>query len=121
MANVDMRQKIVGEILNLWNEDNAAARAAFAEKWIAPDFNYADPHLKSPATSRQAFLDFLSAFRSSLPDADVKLEGTPLAHHDYAMIRFALARGGTPFSKGVFFLTFGPDDRLAQMVGFVDS
>jgi hypothetical protein len=121
VANLDMRVKIVNEILDLWNMDNATAQAAFAEKWIVPDFQYADAHLKPPTTSRQGFLDFLSVFRSRLPDASVEFLGAPTAHNDYAMIKFAVMRGGEPFSKGVFFLTFDKSDRLAQMIGFVEG
>jgi hypothetical protein len=121
MADQETRQNISGRILDLWNTDDAAFRAAFVEEWIVPEFIYADAHLSPPAKSRQAFLDFLSMFRSRLPDARVELAGPPLMHNDYAMIRFSLSRGGKPFSKGVFFLSFDDGDRLVQMVGFVEG
>jgi hypothetical protein len=121
MSETGTRAKLAGEILTLWNTDDAAARAAFAEDWIVPDFIYADAHLSPPAKSRQAFLDFLSMFRSRLPDARVELAGPPLMHNDFAMIRFSLSRGGKPFSKGVFFLSFDNGDKLVQMVGFVEG
>jgi hypothetical protein len=121
MPDTGTRTKLAGEILDLWNTDDAAFRAAYAQERIVPDFMYADAHLKPPATSRQGFLDFLSMFRSRLPDARVELAGSPAMHNDFAMIRFSVSRGGKPFSKGVFFLSFDDGDRLAQMIGFVEG
>jgi hypothetical protein len=121
MPDTGTRATLAGEILTLWNTDDAASRAAFAEEWIVPDFMYADAHLSPPTTSRQGFLDFLSMFRSRLPDARVELAGSPAMHNDFAMIRFSVSRGGKPFSKGVFFLSFDGRDRLVQMVGFVEA
>jgi hypothetical protein len=121
MTNVQTKEKIAAEILTLWNIDDAAERSMKAEQWTVSDFRYADPHKPSPATSRSEFLDYLSGFRSALPDAAVALTGQPSLHSGYALLQFEVTRAGQFYSKGQFFLRFSEDDMLTEMVGFLDE
>jgi hypothetical protein len=107
-------------VLKLWSTADPAERARMAKDWLSASIVYADPHVPQPISSREGFLKFIEIFRANLSDAEVQLTAAPQIHHTYARLRFAVLRGGKPFSSGSFFLTFDASGRIERMIGFVD-
>ncbi len=107
-------------LLSAWNEADADARATILDEALAASFLYEDPHAPAPFEGADGMAQYLTIFRTNLPDAMLLPLGTPQVTHGMAKVRARLNRGGEPFAELTFVAQAG-DGGLVRVTGFVES
>jgi hypothetical protein len=108
------------KLLTAWNEAEEDARDAILDEALAASFTYEDPHAPEPMTGKDGMAQYLTIFRTNLPDAVLLPQGAPRVTHGTAMAHARIDRGGTPFARLVF-VGAAEDGRLTRVTGFVES
>ncbi len=104
----------------MWNEPDAAARAAvIAQAWVE-DATYVDPVLE--AEGHEALSAMVARVQEMFPGHRLRPVGTVDAHHD--QLRFGWELVGPDGSVAMAGLDVGavsPDGRLARITGFLED
>ena len=108
---------IVTRYMAAWNEPDEAARRALLEQCWSDDGVYLDP--RASLTGRDELARHIGAMQASRPGARLEFMSGIDVHHDVARFLWRLVRAdGTCGETSVDFGEFGPDGRLAKIVGF---
>ena len=107
----------VDTYLAMWNEEDAAARAALIERAWAADGRYVDPMLE--AEGHAALGDMVAGVHAQFPGHRFRRTTGLDAHHDQVRFGWELAApDGTVTVAGLDVGELGPDGRLVRITGF---
>lgn len=107
----------VDTYLEMWNETDAARRAAHIERAWAADGRYVDPMLE--AQGHAALADMVAGVHEQFPGHRFRRLSGVDVHHD--QLRFAWELAGPDGAIAVAGIDVGmlaPDGRLRQITGF---
>ncbi|MEM8823219.1 MAG: nuclear transport factor 2 family protein [Pseudomonadota bacterium] len=119
MADADPGQVLL-KLLSAWNEADAEARDHILDEALAASFTYEDPHAPAPFQGKDGMAEYLTIFRTNLPDAVVLPLGAPSITHNTALARARLDRNGEPFASLIFIGTLDGGG-LSRVTGFVEE
>jgi hypothetical protein len=110
-------RELVEQYFAMWNETDAARRAALiASVWSAEPY-YVDPMFE--ARGAAALDGLVNGVHTQYPGHRFRLVGEPEAHHERARWDWALVSpAGAPIRRGVDFATLSGEARLREVVGF---
>ena len=112
--------ELLVKLLSAWNEADEATRDTILDEALGASFIYEDPHAPAPFEGRDGMAEYLTIFRTNLPDAMLLPMGSPSVTHGTALVRARLDRDGTPFAELMFIGQMG-EDGLTRVTGFVES
>ncbi|MEM7487930.1 MAG: hypothetical protein AAF390_02270 [Pseudomonadota bacterium] len=119
MADADPGTALL-KLLSAWNEADAGARETILDEALAASFTYEDPHAPAPFEGRDGMAEYLTVFRTNLPDAVLLPIGAPSVTHGTALARARLDRNGEPFAQ-LLFVGRADADGLTRVTGFVEA
>lgn len=111
----------VERYLEIWNEPDAALRAAKIREVWTDDATYTDP--LASVSGHEAINALIGAAREQFPGMAFTLAGPVDTHHDVARFTWHLAPAGAPEPVVVGFdvAKAADDGRLAAVYGFLDK
>ncbi|MEO5867631.1 MAG: nuclear transport factor 2 family protein [Sphingomonas sp.] len=111
---------IADRYLAVWNEaDPSARRARLAAQW-ASDARYVDPLMAGSGPDNIATM--IEAARAQFPGHAFALSGKPDGHGNHVRFSWTLAPdGGASVGGGTDFVRLDGEDRVAEVVGFLDG
>ena len=109
--------RVVAQYMAAWNEPDASLRRALLQQCWSEDGVYVDPTVA--LQGRTALDRHIARVQSGRPGARLEFMSGIDVHHDAARFLWRLVRAdGTCGETSVDFGEFGPDGRLAKIVGF---
>jgi len=115
-------QQVITEYLAAWNAKDPETRLSMISKVLAPNCLYADSHLPNLIETRELHSQFIDQFKSKFPELKISLTKDPEIHHGFFRFTWQLAKpNGDKFTQGIFFGETNQDNKIAKLVGFVDS
>ncbi len=110
-------QQILRDYVAAWNEDDASTRGEMLARSFADDGIYTDP--TAWVAGRSALVEHIGGFLSASPGSSLSLIEEPELHHGHGRFEWSLrTAAGEEMVRGVDFVTFAPDGRIAKIVGF---
>ncbi len=111
----------VERYLEIWNESDAALRAAKIREVWTEDATYTDP--LASVSGHEAVNALIGAAREQFPGMAFTLAGPVDTHHDVARFTWHLAPAGAaePVVVGFDVAKAGDDGRLTAVYGFLDK
>jgi hypothetical protein len=108
---------VVDTYLGMWNEEDAAARAAIIEQAWAVDGRYVDPLLE--ATGHAALSDMVAGVHAQFPGQRFRRTTGVDGHHDQVRFGWELVTpDGAVTVAGLDVGEIGDDGRFRRIVGF---
>ncbi len=110
-------QQVLSDYVAAWGEDDASTRGANLARACVDDVIYTDP--TAWVEGRAALVEHIGGFHSASPGSYIELVGEPDLHHGHGRFEWSLkSASGEETVRGVDFVTFAPDGRIARIVGF---
>ena len=105
---------------DVWNATDADQRWALAHSCLAPDAVYTDPNEAKPVRGQAAMTAYAALFHDQV-GWTFEWAGAPDAHHGWVRVPWRLLEGGEPRATGLLVASVDGENRLVQVVHFVDE
>ncbi len=103
-----------------WNERKDEARGKLLASCFAQNGRYLDPHVPNQTNSIDEMDDIIKLFQSRLPHRLVALKKAEFHHHVFR-VRWKMDDKGKVLSEGTFVGEFDLNDRITNLICFIDS
>lgn len=113
-------QQLAADYIAIWNETDAAARAAAIAKTWADDARYVDP--LAEVSGHDGIAAVVAGAQAQFPGWQFRLLGDIDAHHDQFRFTWELGPAGSEAPVvGSDVAVVGQDGRLTLVLGFLDK
>jgi hypothetical protein len=112
-------ETLLADYLAFWNEPDAEARAAIADRTFTPDVSYTDP--QAAVTGREALSDLVGAVHQQLPGMRFSSGDLVDGHHDLLRFTWHLGPAAAPDTiVGADVAVLTAEGRMSHIAGFLD-
>ena len=115
-----MKDKIIEQYINAWNSEDSKDREEFLRNSFDKNGRYTDPHIPEPVQNIHEMEGIIKIFRSRLPHK-LKLMGG-IEYHSYVFrFKWQMENNGSVLSNGTFVGEFNTENRLTNIICFIDQ
>ena len=115
-----MENSALNDYIKAWNTSDPIERRSLLEESFDKQGRYVDPHIPAPVTNLDQMEEIIKTFRSRLPHKLYAVQRPEL--HNYAFrLKWKMEDNGTLLSKGTFVGEFNSDDKISNLICFLDS
>ncbi|WP_337270904.1 nuclear transport factor 2 family protein [Oryzifoliimicrobium ureilyticus] len=117
MANPD---RVARDYLALWNEPDPSIRDRRLRDDWTPDARYVDPLMTG--NGYHGIAAMITTARAQFPGHVFKMRGMPDGHGPFVRFSWTLSpNNGLPIAGGTDIVRLASDERIAEVIGFLDK
>lgn len=106
--------------INAWNAEEATERKEFLEKSFSENGRYIDPHIPEPVENLEQMRTIIETFRERLPHK-LTLIGEPEFHNHAFRLNWKMAHNEEILSKGIFVGELDKNNKIENLICFIDK
>lgn len=106
--------------LKAWNERDETKRTTILKTCFSEAGSYIDPHIPNPINNLEEMNEVINIFHSRLPHQLIATSEIE-SHNNAFRVKWKLEDKGSVLSRGVFIGVVNSENRISQIISFLDK
>ena len=106
--------------LKAWNERDKTKRTAILKSCFSQAGSYVDPHIPNPVNNLEEMNEVINIFHSRLPHQLIAISEVE-SHNNTFRVKWKLEDKGSVLSRGVFIGVVNSENKISQIISFLDK